>query len=286
MIDTIIEFFKDHTFNLVIIIAVGILIRRFLMTFSNTIVHRSLKIENFNSEREKTQQEDTLNGVLHYVITILLSAIVGLLLLSEFGIDITALVATAGIAGLALGFGAQTVVKDYLAGMFILSENQYRIGDVIRLSGEATVTGSVEKITLRQTVLRDLDGDVHYVSNGSIGVASNMTMGHANVNLDVGVDYSTDIEKVEKIINEVGAKLASDPEWKNLIQEAPHFLRVNNFGDSAIEIKIIGRTEPLKQWSTTGELRKRLKIAFDKNGIVIPFPQRVIHQAPASTKHK
>lgn len=284
MIDTIINFFKEHSFDFLVIILVSILLRRILITISNTAVHRGLKAENFNSEREKKQQEDTLNSVLHYVITVVIGAIVILTLLSEIGIDITALVATAGIAGIALGFGAQSIVKDYLAGMFILAENQYRIGDVVRLSGTTEVTGSVERITLRQTVLRDLDGEVHYVPNGSIGVASNMTMEHSNVNLDIGVDYSTDIEKLEKVINEVGNKLASEEEWKDKIIDPPTFLRVNDFADSYIEIKITGKTQPLKQWAITGELRKRLKIAFDKNGIEIPFPQRVIHQAKEKPK--
>jgi small-conductance mechanosensitive channel len=286
MVDTIINFFKEHSLNFIIIILVSILLRKLLITISNTAVHRGLKPENFNSEYEKTQQEDTLNGVLHYVITVIIGAIVILTLLSEFGIDITALVATAGIAGIALGFGAQSIVKDYLAGMFILAENQYRIGDVVRLFAGTEVTGSVERITLRQTVLRDLDGEVHYVPNGTIEVASNMTMEHSNVNLNIGVDYSTDLEKVEKVINDVGLKLASDAEWKDKIIEPPAFLRVNNFADSFIEIKITGKTQPLKQWAITGELRKRLKIEFDKKGIVIPFPQRVIHQAKESSKKK
>ncbi len=286
MIDTIINFFKEHTLNFLIIIFVSLLLRKILITLTNTAVHRGLKIENFNSEHEKIQQEDTLNSVLHYVITAVIGTVVILTLLAEVGIDITALVATAGIAGIALGFGAQSMVKDYLAGMFILAENQYRIGDVVRLYAGTEVTGSVEKITLRQTVLRDLDGEVHYVPNGTIEVASNMTMDHSNVNLNVGVDYSTDIEKLEKVVNEIGLKLANDPEWKDNIIEPPAFLRVNDFADSFIEIKITGKTQPLKQWAITGELRKRIKIAFDKEGIIIPFPQIVVHEAPKTSRKK
>jgi small conductance mechanosensitive channel len=286
MIDTVVNFLKEHTLNIFLILVTSIILRKILITISNTVINKTLKPENFNSEFEKKQQEDTLNGILHYVITIVIGTIVILTILSEFGIDITALVATAGIAGIALGFGAQSMVKDYLAGMFILAENHYRIGDVVRLNADTAVTGSVERITLRQTVIRDLDGEVHYVPNGLIGVSSNMTMEHSNVNLNIGVDYSSDLEKVEKVINEVGQKLAEEPEWEHKIIEAPSFLRVNDFADSFIEIKITGKTQPLKQWAVTGELRKRLKIAFDKNGIVIPFPQRVIHEAPKPTKKK
>jgi moderate conductance mechanosensitive channel len=286
MIDTVLNFLKDHTFNILLIIIVSIIIRKVLITISNTAINKTLKPEHFNSEHEKKQQEDTLNGILHYVITAIIGLVVILTILSEIGIDITALVATAGIAGIALGFGAQSMVKDYLAGMFILAENHYRIGDVVRLNADTTVTGSVERITLRQTVLRDLDGEVHYVPNGSIGVASNMTMEHSNVNLNVGIDYNSDLELVEKVINEVGIKLANDPVWKDKIIEPPSFLRVNDFAESFIEVKITGKTRPLMQWSITGELRKRLKIAFDKNDIEIPFPQRVINEVSKSKSKK
>jgi small conductance mechanosensitive channel len=284
MIETILNYAKDHAFNVLIIIFVSLVLRKVFVTISNTAIHKSLKIENFIDEREMRQREDTINGIIRYVISIFVYTIGFLLILSELGIDISPLIASAGIAGVALGFGAQTVVKDYLAGFYILAENQYRIGDVVQLIAGGTVTGTVEKITLRQTTLRDLDGQVHYVGNGTIEIATNMTMEHANVNLNIGVDYSTNIEKLEKVINEVGAEIAADPEWSEDIQEAPKFLRVNDFADSFIEIKIVGKTEALKQWAVTGELRKRLKIAFDKNGIVIPFPQVVVHQDKTTKK--
>ena len=137
--------------------------------------------------------------------------------------------------------------------------------------------GSVEDITLRKTIVRDLDGTVHHIPNGEIKRASNKSKDFARVNLEVGVSYSDDLEKVIEVVNKVGQELAEDPEWKNDIIKAPHFLRVNDFADSAVMIKILGDTKPSKQWAVTGEFRKRLKIAFDKEGIEIPFPQRVIH---------
>ena len=202
-----------------------------------------------------------------------------MLILSELGVDIGPLLAGAGIAGVALGFGAQSMVEDYLSGMFIILENQFRVGDVVRINNEDRISGVVEHITVRQTVLRDLDGMVHHIPNGEIKVATNMTMEYSSINLDVGVGYDTDIDKLEKLVNEVGIELLKDTDWKDKIIEAPKFERVDEFGDSAIIIKILGTTQPMEQWKVTGELRRRLKKAFDKNNIEIPFPQRTIHKA-------
>jgi small conductance mechanosensitive channel len=184
--------------------------------------------------------------------------------------------AGAGVVGLAIGFGAQYIIRDFFTGLFIILENQYRVGDVICVGD---ICGSVEDLNLRMTILRDADGAVHHIPNGQIKIATNKTKGFARVNLIVGVAYETDIEKVKKIVNQVGKNLAKDPEWKGKILKAPEFVRVDNFGASSIDIKISGEVKPLEQWSVLGELRKRIKDAFDREGIEIPFPQRVIRQA-------
>jgi small conductance mechanosensitive channel len=201
---------------------------------------------------------------------------VAILIVGQLGVDIAPLIAGAGIIGVALGFGAQSLVKDIIAGLFITVENQYRVGDVVKLGDTA---GLVERISLRVTVLRDLDGIVHHVPNGTIDITSNFSKEYSGINLNIGVAYASDLEEVIKIINKVGDDISKDPEWKELVIEKPQFLRVDNFGDNSIDMKITGSVEPLKQWDVTGELRKRLKIAFDKAGIEIPFPQRVIHKA-------
>ena len=203
---------------------------------------------------------------------------------AELGINIAPLLAGAGIAGVALGFGAQSMVRDFLSGIFVITENQYRVGDVIRINNE--VSGKVEKVTLRQTVLRDLDGMLHHIPNGEVRIATNMTMEFANVNLDIPISYESDIELVEDIVNKIGIELAADPEWQDDIFEAPKFLRIHDFAASAMIIKITGKTAPMMHWAVTGELRKRLKIGFDKNNITIPYPQQVIHQAKKSQKTK
>lgn len=284
MIDTILNFAKTHTFNIVIILIVAYLLRRFAMLFIRRLIRRAIKPDSFKTEMDEKQREDTLVSTVGAGIRVSIWILTVLLLLAEVGIDIAPLLAGAGIAGVALGFGAQSMVKDFLAGVFILMENQYRVGDVIEIN--QTVSGLVEMVTLRATVLRDLDGMVHHIPNGQITIATNMTMEYANVNLDLGVGYNTDIDELKEVINTVGEDLATDPAWSEKIFEAPKFLRIDNFADSSIVIKIIGMTAPMQQWAVTGELRGRLKKAFDKNGIEIPFPQRVIHQDPVAKKKK
>lgn len=284
MIDTVINFIKDHGLAILLIIGIARLLHHFSMIAMRKIIRNSLRPEHFKTERDEKLREDTLHSTMNAAVRVIIWIIAGLLLLSELGVDIAPLLAGAGIAGVALGFGAQSMVEDFLSGFFILAENHYRVGDVVEIN--QTVSGTVENVTLRETVLRDLDGMVHHIPNGEIKISTNMTMEFANVNLDIGVGYDTDFEKLEKVINEVGDKLASDEDWSQDIIEAPRMLRVNDFGDSSIEIKIIGKTQPMKQWGVTGELRKRLKIAFDKNGIEIPFPQRVLHEATSIKKTK
>jgi small conductance mechanosensitive channel len=199
-----------------------------------------------------------------------------MMILSEAGVAIGPLLAAAGIAGIAFGFGGQYLIRDIISGLFITLENQYRIGDVVCFDGTC---GLVEDITLRMTTLRNLDGTVHHIPHGEIKTVSNLTKHYARVNLNVGVSYGSNLEHVIEVVNRVGRELAEDPAWKEHVTKAPQFLRVDDFADSAVIIKILGETKPIKQWDVTGELRKRLKIAFDKEGIEIPFPQRVVHTA-------
>jgi len=197
-----------------------------------------------------------------------------MMILSELGIAIGPLMAAAGVVGIAFGFGGQYLIKDLISGLFIIFENQYRVGDVIKVGAAG---GMVEDITLRVTTIRDLDGTVHHIPHGEITTVSNMSKKFARINLNIGVAYDADLEKVISVVNTVGDELAEDSKWKDLILSKPQFLRVDNFGDSSVDIKILGETKPLKQWEVTGELRMRLKIAFDREGIEIPFPQRVVH---------
>lgn len=280
--DNVQSFASDHALNVFLILLTAYVLRMFASILMRRLIRKALRPEHFKTKDDEKKREDTLIATVSAGTRVVIWILTGMLLLSEFGVDIAPLLAGAGIAGVALGFGAQSMVKDFVAGLFILVENQYRVGDVIQLNRD--VSGTVERVTLRTTILRDLDGMVHTIPNGVIEMATNMTMEFANVNLDVGVGYDTDIDKLEKVINEVGVEMHQDEFWGEKIQEAPTFKRVDDFADSAIMVKIVGRTEPIQQWAVTGELRKRLKKAFDKNGIEFPFPQRVIHQSKSVKK--
>jgi small conductance mechanosensitive channel len=223
-------------------------------------------------DEEVQQRVETLSHVFSRTGAALLVFFGFLTALPELGVNIGALLAGFGIAGIAVGFGAQSMVKDFLAGVFILVDNQYSRGDVVQIAG---VSGVVENVGLRRTVIRDLDGIVHWVPNGEISVASNFTEDYSRVNMNVGVSYSEDLDHVIRVINRVGEELAADPDWRPHIITAPKVLRVDGFGDSSIDIKILGDTRPIQQWAVMGELRLRLKKAFDEEGIEIPYPHQV-----------
>lgn len=264
----------DHGIRIIAIIAVSFVAQWASGAVLSRVIRRLVPAKHFHSKDAEKKREDTLIRITSGTLGTLIWLVAFLMVLSEAGLDIGPLLATAGIAGLAIGFGGQYLIRDTVAGLFIILENQYRVGDVVCL--DATC-GLVEDISIRMATLRDLDGTVHHVPHGSVNKVSNLSKEFARVNLNIGVSYASDLEKVIEVVNEVGAALAADALWKDKIIAAPKFLRVDQFADSAIVIKILGDTQPLAQWDVAGELRKRLKIAFDKNGIEIPFPQRVIH---------
>lgn len=232
-----------------------------------------------NTRAEQTEQEmqkrmETLVSVVVASLQIIIIFMYILLFLTEININITAVLTGAGVVGIAIGFGAQSLVKDILAGLFIIMENQYRKGDVVRIADTA---GVVEEINLRRTVLRDMDGITHVVPNGEIRVASNYTKQLSKINLNISVSYDTDLDKAIAVINRVGKEMAEDPRWAPHILTPPSALRVDNLGDSGIDIKITGDTKPSQQWAISGELRLRLKKAFDREGIEIPWPHTKIY---------
>ena len=224
-------------------------------------------------EVEVEKRIDTLTQVIYRTVWFV-AVVAGLItILPEFGINASALLAGAGLIGLAVGFGAQSLVKDIIAGLFVLVENQYGKGDVVTVAG---VGGLVEDVNLRRTLLRDLDGTLHSIPNGEISVASNRTRAWARVNIVIGVSYGDDLDHVFEVINRVGEEMANDPDWSKDIIAAPKALGVEGFGDSSVDIRILGDTQPIRQWDVMRELRRRLKNAFDAEGIEIPFPHRTI----------
>lgn len=227
--------------------------------------------------------ERRVNTIARLVIRVggaVIVVIAVLMALGEFGVDIGPAVAGLGVVGIAVGFGAQTLVRDWLAGIFIVLENQYSEGDVVSIAG---VDGVVESFGLRRTTLRDLDGTVHTVPNGAIVVASNQTRLWARVNIDFGVAYDTDIDLATEVINRVGEELHADPEWGTRLLEPPKVVRVAALADSQVSLKVLGQVRPAEQWAVGGELRKRVLAAFGKAGIEIPFPHRVVVARGGST---
>lgn len=271
---TVVSWLASHGVRIFIILIVGIVLWFILNRFLPPLVARTMVTAKGESREGIKKRRDTLVGVLTGVGRGLI-VIVGIVtILSEVGVPVAAMLASLGIAGVAVGFGAQYLIRDVIAGIFIIMENQYRVGDVAKV---ADVTGLVEEITLRRTVLRDLDGILHHVPNGEIRVASNYTRHYARVNLNVLVGYHTDLDQAISVINRVGKELAQDEKWRQVIKSAPQVLRVNDFGESGIEIKVVGDVKPMEQWAVAGELRLRLKKAFDAEGIEIPWPHTKVY---------
>jgi small conductance mechanosensitive channel len=224
------------------------------------------------SEREK--RAETLVHIVKNAIKVFIYIVASFMILREIGVDIAPLLAGVGIAGLAIGFGAQTLVKDFLTGFFILMENQYRVGDVVKIGDHA---GLVEKIKLRTTTLRDLQGVVHIIPNGEVQSVNNMTHQWSRAVLDIGVAYKEDVDKVIGVLEQVGKELRQEEPYNEIMLEDPQILGVDNFGESEVTIKMLAKTCPLKQWQVGRELRRRIKYAFDREGIEIPFPQRTVY---------
>jgi len=264
----------DHGIKIAAIIIVTIILRHILKYVIERGVRKAVGGSTYTTERSEVMREDTLIQLFTGAGRIIIWLIAVMMILSEVCISIGPLLAGAGIAGVAFGFGAQYLVRDIINGLFIILENQFRVGDVVCF-GETC--GTVEHVTLRVTILRDIDGVVHYVPNGEVKQTSNMSQDFSRVNMNIGISYSADVEDVIPIINAVGEEMSKDEEWGPKIKKAPAFLRVDSFGDSSVNLKVLGDVEPLEQWAVAGEFRRRLKAAFDKNGVEIPFPQRVMH---------
>jgi moderate conductance mechanosensitive channel len=222
---------------------------------------------------ELKKRMDTLDTLGGNTLQFFIVVIAFLMVLGHLGLDIGPAVAGLGVVGIAVGFGAQSLVRDYLNGALILIENQFARGDVVRLAG---VAGTVEDFTLRRTTLRDLDGVVHTVPNGEIHVASNLTRVWSRINQDVTVVYGTDIDKAIEVVDNVGREMAGDPVWKRRILEAPRVERVQALAENGVTLKILGTVRAADQWAAAGDLRKRMLAAFKEHGIELPRPQRVV----------
>lgn len=225
-------------------------------------------------DREAVKRAETLGRVFRYLAAVVVSLVAGMLVLGELGVSVAPILGAAGVVGLAVGFGAQSLVKDYFTGFFILLENQIRQGDVVRLGDHG---GLVESVTLRHVQLRDYDGNVHFVPNGSITTVVNMSRGFAQAVIDVGVAYRENVDEVIAVMREVGEALRAEEAYAPRILDALEIAGVERWDDSAVTIRCRFKTMPLEQWTVRREYLKRLKAAFDAHGIEIPFPHLTVY---------
>lgn len=232
------------------------------------LVRRIIRSTHYNplSPEDVTKRRDTLSGLFSVIWKVFLTVVASCLIFQQLfpSVDLAPIFASAGLLGVAIGFGAQSLIKDFLSGIFIIVENQYRVGDIVDIEGAA---GTVERVTIRSTVLRDASGNVHFLPNGQVMHVINKTMGYSRVNFSLVVDPETDIDRLSSLIDEVGLALSKDEDWKDKILEPPHFINIGAFSDVALEVTISGKTNPSQQWSVTGEMRRRLLKAFAKHKI-------------------
>lgn len=229
-------------------------------------------------DAEAVKRAETLGRVFRYIVAIVVGAIAVMLILSELGISVAPILGAAGVVGLAVGFGAQSLVKDFFTGFFILFENQIRKGDVVKVADHG---GLVEEVTLRYVRLRDYDGNVHFVPNGIITSVVNMSRGFAQSVIDVGIAYRESIDEAIEVIREVGAKLRSDPAFAARILDDLEIAGVDKWDDSAVVLRCRFKVAPLEQWGVRREFLRRLKNEFDVRGIEIPYPHLTLYAGVA-----
>ncbi len=226
------------------------------------------------ADPESVKRAATLGRVFRYLVAVVVSLIAGMLVLGEIGISVAPILGAAGVVGLAVGFGAQSLVKDYFAGFFILLEDQIRHGDVVEIAGKS---GFVEEITLRYVRLRDYDGNVHYIANGLISTVTNMSRGFAQSVIDVGIAYREDVDDAFDVMRQVASAMRADPAFGPRILADLEIAGVERWADSAVILRCRFKVAPLEQWGVRREFLRRLKRAFDERGIEIPFPHLTVY---------
>ncbi len=255
-----------HLINIIVIVIFAFIAQHALSAFTVKLLSKTIRPDMYPTETDRKKRLATLRSLMTAVVKFGVWLVAFVMIISEIGINTAPLLASAGIIGVALGFGAQSLVKDFVSGIFIIIENQYRVGDVVEIAG---ANGTVEDVTIRTTVLRDLSGFVHHVPNGLIQVTTNKTIGFSRINEEIVVGFDADIERVEHIINHVGEEIAASPDFEKLIKEPLKFSSVKGYAVNGLIIGILGKTKPGEQWKVRTEMYKRLKKAFDKAGIEV-----------------
>jgi len=266
---------EDQSYIQVIVRVVVIVLLMFLaVKVVQFITRRVFRKRKEGKDEEFGKRMDTLSSVTTAALTVCIIIVAALMVMSQLGIPIGPVLAGAGVLGVAVGFGAQHLVRDVISGFFILMDDQIRIGDVVEIAGKG---GLVERVTPRLTVLRDLAGNVHYVRNGEIGVVTNMTKEYSRYVFDIGVAYREDVDEVIDIVKQVDEELRNDAAFAEDILEPIEILGLDQFGDSAVIVKARTKTKPVKQWAVGREFNRRLKKKFDEKDIEIPFPHMTLY---------
>lgn len=267
-----VEFAQASIRILIILVLAWLLLavsRKLIRTFRKYVANHSHDIGTI-------KRAETLGQVFTNVTTVLISLITGMLILSEMGISIAPILAAAGVVGVAVGFGAQSLIKDYFTGFFLLLEDQIRHGENVEVAGKK---GLVEEVTLRHVKLRDTDGSVHFIPNGSITLVSNQSRDYSHAVIDIAVGYRENLDKVYEVMRRVGTDMLSDPSCKDTIVEPMELIGVENLADSAVIVRCRFKTQPLEHANVRREFLYRIKNAFDQAGIEIPYPQMTLHNA-------
>lgn len=269
---------KHDLIEAAITVAVALLVSFISHRLIEFIFHWRRQIGRYKKSEELKKRSRTIGKFLKAAVDVIIWIYAIINVLSNLGVDVGKMMTGAGLIGALIGFGAQNTIRDVLAGFFVVLENQYRVGDAIEIQiGSRVMTGKVENMSLRITQIRDREGKLHSIRNGASEATTNMSFKYANVNFKVGVAYDTDIDKLEKVINDIGQKMLENPDFAKVIIEPIAFTRISAFKESEIEINCLGRVKAGEQYRMTGEFRRMLKKAFDENGIEFPFPQVVVH---------
>lgn len=271
LLDSPSSWLQTHGINILIIIFGAIAIRLTLKAIIHGILLRAVHTH-FGNETDRKKRLATLEGLIDAVMKLTLFVVAVIMVVGELGINTGPILASAGVAGVALGIGAQSLIRDFMSGFFIIAENQYRVGDVVEIyvnSGAFRITGTVEGISVRTTMVRDLNGILHHIPNGVVVVASNKTFGLARINEDIVFGAETDMKKLEQTINKVGNELAADPAYEKRVRKAPYMAQVVGYNEQGVVVKVLADTRPGSQWEIRSELYRRLRPALKEKRIKI-----------------
>ncbi|MDY6835893.1 MAG: mechanosensitive ion channel family protein [Chloroflexota bacterium] len=273
--DVNLNFLVTAGLQILLILFVAFVVSLFLKYTIPKVVERRIQtIMHDQPVEEVVKRKNTVADAINWVVRLVIFIIAFIMILSVAGIDTAPLVAGVGLLGLGVGFAAQKIIRDYLNGLFILTEDWYRVEEVATIAG---VTGMVVELNLRRTILRDLDGTMHIIPNSNIEMASNMARQWARINLNVTVAYKEDINRVWQMVNELCNEFKNDATWGQHMLTTPAVVRVDKLGDHGVDIKILGDTKAGQQWALMGELRKRIKERFDQENVEIPWPHAKVY---------